>query len=68
MKLINLNTLKMLASKNASYIALGTVSKQVAWQMMTKAGFVFVDGSIRTEGATYESVATRSGEIAFKRV
>jgi len=68
MKLINLKTLQMLASNGANYIALGTRSKEVAWNMMKKTGFVFVNGSLRTEFAVYKKVDTRSGEIAFKRV
>jgi len=68
MKLINLKTLQMLAGKSASYIALGTNSKEVAWQMLKQAGFSFVNGSLQTKDARYQKVDTRSGEIAFKRV
>jgi len=68
MKLINQNTLNMLATANANYIPLGTESKEIAWEMLQKAGFFFIDGQLRTQDAVYVSVKTRSGEIAFKRV
>jgi len=68
MKLIKQNVLNTLAGNSANYIALGTISKQVAWQMLQQAGFFFIDGQLRTQDAVYVKVDTKSGEIAFKRV
>ena len=69
MKLINQNTLNNIASNSASYIALGTNSKQLAWKMMLQAGFSSNGGKItNSNGEEYMAVETRSGEIAFKRV
>ena len=67
MKLIKQNVLNTLAGNSANYIALGTISKQVAWKMLQTAGFQFIDGQLRTQDTVYVKVDTKSGEIAFRR-
>jgi len=72
MKIINQQVLNNIAVLGASYIALGTRSKQTAWTLLKQAGFIALpEGKgIRhiNTSKEYKPVKTRSGEIAFKSI